>query len=84
MGSVRGEHCQAKQICSLHILLSILFKRQLFGELNAASSISSHFRVFSILQEKRLVEEELWRWGVMRYGWREEGLKGVPGEKVDS
>lgn len=33
-------------------------------------------------QEKRHVEEELYRWGVLRYGWREEDLEGVPGVKV--
>lgn len=37
---------------------------------------------FRIRQEKRHVEEELYRWGVLRYGWREEDLEGVPGVKV--
>lgn len=36
----------------------------------------------ALLQEKRQVEEELYRWGVLRYGWREEDLEGVPGVKV--
>eukprot|EP00903_Cladosiphon_okamuranus_P016531 g15251.t1 len=33
-------------------------------------------------EESRNVEEELYRWGVLRYGWREEDLEGVPGVKV--
>ena len=33
-------------------------------------------------QDKRRVEGELYRWGVLRYGWREEDLEGVPGVKV--
>lgn len=33
-------------------------------------------------QEKRQVEKELYRWGVLRYGWQEEALEGVPGVKV--
>ncbi|CAM9759100.1 unnamed protein product [Scytosiphon promiscuus] len=33
-------------------------------------------------EEKRQVEEELYRWGVLRYGWREEDLEGVPGVKI--
>lgn len=37
---------------------------------------------FLLSQEKRQVEEELYRWGVLRYGWREEDLEGVPGVKV--
>lgn len=36
----------------------------------------------ALVQEKRQVEEELYRWGVLRYGWREEDLEGVPGVKV--
>lgn len=38
--------------------------------------------LLSFWQEKRRVEEELYRWGVLRYGWREEPLEGVPGVKV--
>ncbi len=33
-------------------------------------------------QERRQIEEEIYRWGVLRYGWREEDLEGVPGVKV--
>lgn len=38
--------------------------------------------IIALLQEKRQVEDELYRWGALRYGWREEGLEGVPGVKV--
>lgn len=30
------------------------------------------------------MEEDLYYWGVMRYGWREEDVGGVPGFKVIS
>eukprot|EP00752_Nemacystus_decipiens_P001572 g1533.t1 len=35
-------------------------------------------------EERRRVEEELYRWGVLRYGWREEDLEGVPGVKSET
>lgn len=66
------------QLCDVRSgLLVVCLKRLVAQNAFVSSAVALCYR-----QEKRHVEEELYRWGVLRYGWREEDLEGVPGVKV--